>query len=87
MRVLLVNGDDYAATAFADRFAGISVAYIIDNIDMYYAADEEEEEYWELNVFDFPTDIPEGFVKFVRTYIQDYDDSKDTQFYLETDKI
>lgn len=78
-RVLLVSGDDdFAALKFENEHGGAKVKDIIDNLDKYVSPDEE----WKLEVFEFG-DIDPKFAKFVREHIQDYDDSKNKEFYLE----
>ncbi len=82
MKVLLVDSnDDFGATHFENEYGGVKVIDIINNIDEY-----RDEDYYDLTVYEF-TDIDPTFVKFIKTYIQDYDDSKNINFYLETDII
>ena len=79
-RVLLVSGEDYSALSFEKENAGTLVSDIIDNIENY------ESDEWELSVHQFGVIDPK-FVDFIKDNIQDYDMSKDTNFYLETEKI
>jgi hypothetical protein len=79
-RVLLVSGEDYSALSFEKANAGVLVSDIIDNIEDY------ESDEWELSVHEFG-EIDPKFVKFIKNNIQDYDMSKDTNFYLETEKL
>lgn len=79
-RVLLVSGEDYSALSFEKANDGALVSDIIDNIQDY------ESDEWELSVHEFG-EIDPKFVKFIKDNIQDYDMSKDTNFYLETEKL
>ena len=79
-RVLLVSGEDYSALSFEKANAGALVSDIIDNIEKY------ESDEWELSVHEFG-EIDPKFVKFIKNNIQDYDMSKDTNFYLENEKL
>lgn len=79
-RVLLVGGEDYSALSFEKANKGVLVSDIIDNIEEY------ESDEWELSVHEFG-DIDPKFVKFIKKNIQDYEMSKDINFYLETEKI
>jgi len=82
-KVLLVTGeDDFHANSFENKYGGTSVSDIIDNLSQYESLDEE----WELEVHTFGAIDPK-FVKFIKSRIQDYDDSKNTNFYLDTDII
>lgn len=83
MRVLKVSsGDDYAAIEFENNHGGVSVLDIINNLSNYEAPDEE----WELGVFEVG-EVSNEFVQFIRTHIEDYETSKSTTFYLETETI
>lgn len=88
MKVLLITGEDFSASSFENKFKGTKVSDIINNLSNYdYEGDpEDSEEYWELSALNFG-DIDPEFVKFIRQDIQDYDMSKDTNFYLETETI
>ena len=79
-RVLLVSGEDYSALSFEQANPGTLVSDIIDNIQDY------ESDEWELSVHQFG-EIDPKFVKFIKDNIQDYDMSKDVNFYLETEKL
>lgn len=82
IRVLLVSGEDYSALSFEQANPGVLVSDIIDNIEKY----ESDEDEWELSVHEFG-EIDPKFVKFIKNNIQDYDMSKDKNFYLETEKL
>ena len=80
-KVLLVTGDDdFHANSFAQEHCGTPVEDIIDALEVY------ESDEWELEVFTFDCIDPK-FVEFIKEYIQDYDQSKTTNFYLDTDTI
>lgn len=82
-RVLFVSGDDdFSALSFEKAHGGTKVIDIMDNLDKYASADEE----WNLEVFEFESIDPK-FAKFIKGSIQDYDDSKNKDFYLEGDCI
>lgn len=86
MKILYVtSGDDYAALRFQDLYGGRTITDIIENIDDISAAVEEDEGI-ELTVIDVG-EVDERFVRFIRDNIQDYDDSKHSNFYLETETI
>lgn len=82
IRVLLVSGEDYSALSFEQANPGVLVSDIIDNIEKY----ESDEDEWELSVHEFG-EIDPKFVKFIKDNIQDYDMSKDKNFYLENEKL
>ncbi len=79
-RILFVSGEDYSALSFEKANPGVLVSDIIDNIGDY------ESDEWELSIREFGEIDPE-FVKFIKNNIQDYDMSKDVNFYLETEKL
>ncbi len=80
-KVLLVTGDDdFHANSFEQKYGGTPVKDIIENISNY------ESDEWDLKVYTFGVIDPK-FVKFIKSKIQDYDDSKNTQFYLDTENI
>lgn len=88
MRVLKVYSDgDYGAVEFENQYSGTLVKTIIDNINDYK---QDVEEDWDadflLHVYEFSDICPE-FVKFIKEDIIDYDDSKHTTFYLETETV
>lgn len=80
MRVLFVTGEDFSAVEFENENKGKSVTEIIDNISDY------ESDMWELSVYEFDSIDPK-FIEFVRDNIQDYDQSKEQNFYVEGEKI
>lgn len=87
MKVLIVTGEpygtDYAALSFEQKYRGVAVEEVIDNLQNYQ--DDSNEEYY-LEVKEFG-DIDMEFVNFLRTDLIDYDHQKHTAFYLETETI
>ena len=80
-KVLLVtSGDDYAALNFENKYSGSKVSDIIENLSKYEGDD------WELSVFEFGHIDPK-FVSFIKNKIQGYDQSKNTNFYLDIQTI
>jgi len=80
-RILLVTGDDdYHALRFEEKHGGTPVKDVIDNIS------EFQSDEWELKVLMFGSIDPK-FIQFIKNNIQDYDDSKTTNFYIEGDII
>lgn len=87
MKVLKVtSGDDYAALQFENAHGGKKASEIINNLDQYQGDPDDEDAYWELYVYEVG-EVSEDFVKFIRRHIQDHDDAKHTQFYMEYDTI
>lgn len=87
--ILISSGDDYAALSFEDKFSGTPVSDIIENIDNYQSEEDSEDEdegYWEIEVVEVG-DVDPLFLAFIRENIQDYDDSKHTNFWLEDETI
>lgn len=84
-RVLLVeNGDgDFGALMFQQEFGGTPVKEVMDNLDNYAS----EDEMWNLEVFEYEGEIDPNFARMIRARVQDYDDSKNTTFYLETETV
>lgn len=80
-KVLFVTvEDDYHALSFENKYGGTPVKDIIENLSNY------ESDEWDLKVYTFKSIDPK-FVEFIKSNIQDYDDSKSTNFYLDTDTI
>jgi hypothetical protein len=87
MKILNVTGDDYAALHFANKHGGTAVIDIINSIEEYAAKDEEEDDgWWELSVDEVEGEVSKSFIDYVKTKI-DYDDSKHTMWYHETETI
>lgn len=82
-RVLLVTGDDFAVINFESAHGGTPVKDILDDLEKY----ESEHEEWDIKALEFEGDIDPKFVKFIKSDIQDYDQSKDTTFFLDSDII
>jgi len=86
MLVLKVSNNcgDFGAMQFEEAHGGKLAGEII--ADMLADSDAHESDDWQLSLHEFK-DIDPAFVKFVKERIMDYDDSKNTNFYLETEKI
>lgn len=82
MKVLKVGGEDYSAIEFENQHGGVLVSDVINNLEDYQSPDGE----WELNVFEVG-EVSKEFVQFVRTHVEDYDDSKSETFYMENETI
>lgn len=81
-RVLLVTGgDDYHANTFENEHGGVLTKDVLDNIQDYTSED------YDLEVLTFNGTIDPNFIKFIRRYIQDHDQSKTTNFYMEDSKV
>jgi len=81
-RVLLVSGDgDFSVINFENAHGGTSIKDIMDNLDNYQSEDGE----WNLEIREFDGDIDPKFVKFIKSKIQDYDESKNTTFFVESE--
>ena len=80
MKILLIEGDsDYAACTFEEEM-GIEKAkeLIKEGKEINI---ETEESHFTGTVYEFG-EVDEKFVNFVTSHIQDYDQSKHTNFYL-----
>lgn len=87
--ILVSSGDDYAALQFEEAFSGTPVIEIIENPDNFQSnedSEDEEEGYWEIEIVEVGNVDPR-FLKFIRNSVQDYDDSKHTNFWLEDETI
>lgn len=83
MKVLYVSSDDdYAALEFEDAYRGTAISEIIANPKAF----ESDDELWTLEVMEFE-EVDPKFIEFVRNRIQDYDESKHHNFYLETETL
>lgn len=84
-RVLLVeNGDgDFGALMFQQEHGKTPIKDVLDNLDKYASEDEE----WNLEALEFEGGIDPKFVEFIKRRIQDYDESKNTTFYLENETV
>ena len=83
MKLIYVSGDDYAALEFENYFKGKNVEEIIGR---FIINDEEHDGDFEIKLFEFD-EIDPKFIKFIRNEIQDYDDSKHSNFYCEGEII
>lgn len=83
-KVLLVSGEgDFSVISFENAHGGTKIKDIIDNIEQYASEDEE----WSLEVREFDGEIDQKFVKFIKSEIQDYDQSKNTTFFIESEVL
>lgn len=83
-KVLLVSGEgDFAVISFENAHGGTKVKDIVDNVEKYASEDEE----WELEVKEFDGPIDPKFVRFIKTQIQDYDQSKNVTFFIESETL
>ncbi|MBT9167788.1 MAG: hypothetical protein DDT19_01131 [Syntrophomonadaceae bacterium] len=93
MKILKIIADgDYDALTFEEKFSGQKISDLIAQVEngkmLAYKDDESDEEATELNtrVYDVG-EIDERFLQFVRNEVQDYDDVKHSNFYLETQTL
>lgn len=77
--MIYVSGDAYSALEFERYFSGQSVKSIIER---FLDGNEEHDGDFEMEFYEFEYIDPE-FIDFVRNQIQDYDDSKHSNFYFE----
>lgn len=84
-KVLLVeNGcGDFGAIEFQNNHGGTPVKDILADLDKYAS----EDEMYYLHAHEFEGDIDPKFIEFIKRNIQDYDDSKNTTFYLENEIV
>ena len=90
MKILLVTGEDYGATNFANVWEGTSVSDIISNLEDYLPNFEQRNNdlLWDLEVHEFSNSLVDlEFADFIRKNYQDYDDSKHQTFYLEFETV
>lgn len=89
--IYVTSGGDYGAAAFTDNHKRQTVASIIEriesgeNLDKDFDEEAYEDEYT-VEVMTF-ADVDPLFVEFIRNVIQDYDDSKNHNFWLETETV
>lgn len=83
--ILLVSGDDYAATHFEEQYSEERRARLVKLMiqEGYDKYDIEETITASLQHFD---KIDPAFIDFIRSEIQDYDDSKHKEFYTFTEE-
>lgn len=91
MKVLYISGDDYSSLKFEQKYTGTKVSDIISNLSEYMCEEDQEDEYgdpeyWELSIEEVG-EISDEFLNFVRTRVQDYDDSKHKNFWTENETI
>jgi hypothetical protein len=79
MKVILVSGDDdYGALSFENSEKTVLEAY---NLAVEAGGLYEEDDWW-VKSYEFEGDVDPKFAEFVRNRIQDYDQSKHTDFYI-----
>lgn len=83
MKMLYVSGDDFAALEFQNYFKGQTIASIIER---FIDNDEEYDGDFVMELYEFG-DVDGEFIHFVRNQIQDYDQSKDCNFYFEDQTV
>lgn len=91
MKVLYIgNVNDFDAQIFEEYHKGQNVSDIIKKIesgDDLSGISEDGDEYdFQAKILEVG-EVDKRFVEFIRQEIQDYDDSKHHNFYLEGDKI
>ncbi len=84
MKLIYVTGsDDFAALKFESYFNGKPVKEIIER---FFDNDEEHDGDFNMHLYEFG-EIDPKFIKFVRHNIEDYDTSKNQNFYFENEII
>lgn len=82
-KVIYVSGEDFASVFFEDWVRNNKLSFeeacTLDTI-------EDDEGYAEINTLTFG-EIDPQFIEFIRGDIQDYEHSKDVNFYLKDDEI
>lgn len=93
MKAIYISEGDYASNNFENAFGGILVSDIIKNPSLFTLEEHggkyvpnDEYEYWKLSVMEVGETSPE-FLNFVRKNIQDYDDSKHRNFWMENEVV
>lgn len=94
MKILYVSGGgDYTASAFEEEFNQVPVSKLLDEIDSgdlklesEMVLDGELYDVW-FKVIDLPQTPSKEFLSFIRDEIQDYDQTKHSNFYLENEII
>lgn len=82
MRLLYVHGDDYAALHFQNHYGG-------QTVDELLKAHHEnwEEDNFQVEIIEIVAKPSKQFLGFIRSEIQDYDDSKHSNFWLAGETI
>lgn len=83
MRVIFVEGDDYAAEHFKSHFSGSTVEDIIETGETVVETDEY---YFEITVLEVG-EVSEEFINFVRNKLIDHDNGKHENFWLDSEVI
>lgn len=91
MKILKIIADgDYDACIFEEKFAGQKIADLIEKVEakekLTYKDDEGEEQELFARIYEVG-EIDERFLAFVRDEVQDYDDAKNSNFYLENQTL
>lgn len=95
MKILYVSGhNDYAAIMFEEEFKGHSVKDIIAMVESGDLKDQEDRphpNYGEYDVYfriiETNINSDDSFIKFIRSEILDYDQSKHGNFYIEHENL
>jgi hypothetical protein len=86
-----VDGHDYAAVTFENIFKGSTGKELIDKVESgeTLAGTEYDEEFeFNVRVVEVPEEtISDELLDFIKKDVVDYDDSKHSNFYLETETI
>lgn len=83
MKILYVTGNDYTALDFhRSRFTPKQVVEMIESGEDAWAtvAQEIDDSSIKFKIFEFDN-VDEKFIEFVRNYIQDYEGTKQSEFY------
>lgn len=87
MKALFVTGGDFAALHFEDQFHGKPVKGLIDFIERTRSEADMNEEAEEITLEVVETGVVSPiFVEYIRS-MRDYDDTKQSNFYLENEVI
>lgn len=94
MKILFVSGEaDYDALSFVNKYGDVKASSIIERFEEgeVFVNDDEDGKPMEDWVFSLKIievgDVDMKFYEFVRQYIQDYDDSKHSNFWLENEIV
>ncbi len=94
MKMIYVSGDDYASLEFSNAHKDEQVSNFIEtffsegetSIEYVFLGDNHDEVTVSIDCYDFG-EIDPKFNSFVRNNVQDYDDSKHSNFYFEADTL
>ncbi len=82
MRILTIDGEDYAVLNFEGKHGNVNATEVMNNLSKYESEDEE----WELSVTEVDGEASPEFVVVVKNFI-DHDDKKHRNFYIENEII